>query len=387
MRRAPVLFTHGTISGVEGVRILKVLEREEAERGSYAPASTLLWRENADTGFAGAYCPPSGDGANVTVSSLRDPHVIAPGDVIRLQHGKSLISVLYRRGANANRLFLTERCNSLCVMCSQPPNSIDDRWRISELHETIDLIDRHEPQLAITGGEPTLLGGDLSALLSHCRERLPETHLHVLTNGREFRDGALAADWIKAGGAQTVWAVPIYADVAPLHDEIVGAAGAFEQTLQGLYELASCKARVEIRIVLHAMSTPRLEQLASYIYRRLPFVEHIAFMGLEPMGLARANREQLWIDPTDYVDRLGGAVHHLAVRGMNPSIYNLPLCVLPQNLRPFARRSISDWKNIDAPECTACAAKDKCSGFFASAGADWRSRAIQPFREMNHELA
>lgn len=342
MRHAPVLFTHGAVSGVEGVRILKVLTREEAERGLYAQDSTLIWRDDAGPSFAGAFAPPADTTGPIVVSDLRDDEVVHPGDVIRLQQGKSLVSVLYRRGANANRLFLTERCNSLCVMCSQPPNTIDDRWRAAELHDTIELIDRDESQIAITGGEPTLLGGELSSLLSHCRKRLPETHLHVLTNGREFRDGALAADWIKAGGAQTVWAVPLYADVAPLHDEIVGAAGAFEQTLHGLYELARHKARVEIRIVLHAMSVPRLEQLSSYIYRRLPFVEHIAFMGLEPMGLAKTNRERLWIDPSDYADRLSGAVHHLAVRGMNPSIYNLPLCVLPEDLRRFARRSISD---------------------------------------------
>lgn len=387
MRRAPVLFTHGAVQGIDGVRILKVLPQAEAQRRLYNPTSTLIWREAAQADYAGAFAAATDEERGISVSALRDVDVVQPGDVIRLQASKSLITVLYRRGANANRLFLTERCNSLCLMCSQPPRDVDDAWRIKELHETIDLIDLDEPQLAITGGEPTLLGDELSALLSHCRTRLPRTHLHVLTNGRQFGDPGRARDWALAGGAQTTWAVPLYGDVAPIHDEIVGAPGAFEETLQGLYELARNRARVEIRVVLHALSVPRLPQLCSYIYRRLPFVEHIALMGLEPMGFAKTNRDRLWIDPADYVDRLSAGVHHLAVRGMNPSIYNLPLCVLPADLHAFARRSISDWKNVTPPVCAPCKAKDDCAGFFASAGPQWRSRAINPFLEALHEMA
>jgi His-Xaa-Ser system radical SAM maturase HxsC len=186
---------------------------------------------------------------------------------------------------------------------------------------------------------------------------------------------------IGAGGQQTTWAVPLYGDVAAVHDEIVASEGAFEETLTGLYELARNGARVEIRIVLHALSIPRLRQLATYIYRRLPFVEHIAFMGLEPMGFAKINRDRLWIDPADYTSELSDAVKHLAVRGLNVSIYNLPLCVLPKDLWAFARASISDWKNRDIPECRGCSVRESCSGFFASAGNAWRSRVIAPIRD------
>jgi hypothetical protein len=137
------------------------------------------------------------------------------------------------------------------------------------------------------------------------------------------------------------------------------------------------------------MTVDRLPGLASFIYRRLPFVEHIALMGLEPMGFTKQNRDRLWIDPVDYIQPLGDAVFHLANRGMAVSIYNLPLCILPEPLRPFARQSISDWKNTFAPECTGCDLISHCSGFFASAGPAWRSRAVNPVKlqEPLHEVA
>ncbi|MDP1736014.1 MAG: His-Xaa-Ser system radical SAM maturase HxsC [Caulobacter sp.] len=371
--------THAHVEGVEGVRLLKVLTAEEADGSALPSSSILLWNERAQFGSCGY----------VQVAEPRDHEVIRPGDIVRLREGGSLVSILYRRGSAANVLFATERCNSLCLMCSQPPRDEDDAWRIEELLQMVPLVDRTDSQLGITGGEPTLLGEGLVRILDACARELPDTELHVLTNGRRFADPEFARDLARAGGRRTIWAVPLAGDGPARHDEIMGSPGGFNETMLGLAELAAHGARVEIRVVLHAMSIPRLPQLAEFIYRRLPFVEHVALMGLEPMGYAKGNRERLWIDPADYIDPLFRATRHLADRGMQVSIYNLPLCVLPESLRAFARQSISDWKNRFPDECAPCAVKDECAGFFASAGPAWRSRAVAPImkEESAHELA
>jgi hypothetical protein len=87
-------------------------------------------------------------------------------------------------------------------------------------------------------------------------------------------------------------------------------------------------------------------------------------MGLENIGYAPRNMDTLWIDPHDYQDQLETAVEFLSTRGMNVSIYNHQLCVLRKSLWKFARKSISDWKNIYLEECTSCAIKEDCGGFF-----------------------
>jgi hypothetical protein len=74
--------------------------------------------------------------------------------------------------------------------------------------------------------------------------------------------------------------------------------------------------------------------------------------------------DKLWIDPYDYQNQLEAAVEFLAIRGMNVSIYNHQLCVLPKSLWKFARKSISDWKNIYLDRCQPCGVKEECGGFF-----------------------
>lgn len=308
--------------------------------------------------------------------SLTVPQAVGPGDAIRVQaDGK--INVLFRRGANANSLFVTERCNSLCLMCSQPPRDIDDTWRVAEILDLLDLIDRDQDVLGITGGEPTLLGDHLVAILHAAASTLPETHLHVLTNGRQFAEPSFVSKFDSVRGRVT-WAVPLYAAVARKHDEIVCAPGAFSETMHGLFNLAEFGHEIEIRSVLHAMTLPHVSTLCEFITRNLPFARHVALMGMEPMGLARKNMARLYEEPENLGRNISPAVDILHRAGMHASIYNVPLCLLESNLHPFARQSISDWKNEYAEACEACSLKPSCCGFFRSANHEWRNRVARP---------
>ena len=149
--------------------------------------------------------------------------------------------------------------------------------------------------------------------------------------------------------------------------------------MQGLYNAAKYGLRIEIRVVLHKQTLPRLKNLADFIYRNLPFVNHIALMGLENMGYVKANWSLLWEDPVDYMPVLEDTVRYLFYRRMNVSIYNLQLCLLPRSLWGFARQSISDFKNIYLDECTNCDVQDRCAGLFLSSEAR-HSRGIKAIR-------
>ena len=89
-------------------------------------------------------------------------------------------------------------------------------------------------------------------------------------------------------------------------------------------------------------------------------------MGMEVMGLASKNINQLWIDPHDYMLQLADAVLYLNQRNMNVSIYNLQLCLLPNDLHSFSAHSISLWKNIYLEVCEECDLREDCGGFFSS---------------------
>ena len=170
----------------------------------------------------------------------------------------------------------------------------------------------------------------------------------------------------------------MYSDCPEVHDYIVQSKGAWEEVMSGLYNLARHGANIELRIVVQRPNVDRLGELASFIFRNLTFAKHVAFMGLEPIGFARTNYDEIWVDPVDCADALLDGVFFLANRGMNVSVYNFPRCVLPRELWPFAQQSISDWKNTYLPQCEGCGERSRCCGLFRSIDRRWTSRALAP---------
>lgn len=307
---------------------------------------------------------------------------LAEGDVVEVQPGVGRVARRYQRGAKGNILFATERCNSYCLMCSQPPREVDDRWRSAAMQALIELVDIDAPLLTITGGEPTLLGPHLADVIGHAAQHLPHTDIHVLSNGRTFSDAAFAQRF-SGIHPRLSWGVPLYGDHFGLHDYIVQREGAFQETVRGLYALHAAGQSIEIRVVLVRPVVERIEAVAHYLYRAFPFAAHIALMGMEPTGFAKAHRDALWSDPVDFASTLTRATQFLARRGMTVSLYNLPLCTLPSEARPFAVRSISDWKQTYHPACATCTLKEACGGFFAWTTPQWTSRAISPIDGMD----
>lgn len=301
-----------------------------------------------------------------TVRGVRGLDYLADGDVVAVDP-TGFVRTLYRRASRHNFILMTEQCNSYCLMCSQPPRRIDDSDRIHDHFRLVDLIDPDTEELGVTGGEPTLFGVDFLRLIDHCRTRLPSTALHVLTNGRLFYYRSFAEQLGAIGHPDLVLGIPLYSDNDFDHDYIVQADGAFEETVLGLHNLDRYGVVVEIRVVLHRLTIPRLRQLAEFIARNFPFAAHVALMGMEMFGLVHQNLSELWIDPADYQRELAAATETLAQAGMHVSLYNQQLCVLDRTLWPFARKSISDWKTIYLDECNCCAARDRCGGLFQSA--------------------
>jgi His-Xaa-Ser system radical SAM maturase HxsC len=299
------------------------------------------------------------------VHRLRESDHLRDGDIVVLEGRAGLVRSLYRPYEQHHHLFVTERCNSNCLMCSQPPKDKDDVEALTGRNlELIRLIAPHPPYLTITGGEPTLLGDHLFKLITQLKLSMPETELHILTNGRTFAWPEFARRFAELEHPKISLGIPLYSDFAGAHDYVVQAKGAFDQTVAGLHQAARNGIRVEVRVVLHKLTIPRLTKLVEYIYRNLTFVEHIALMGLEYTGYTPRNIEELWIDPYDYQDELEEAVEYLAVRNMTVSIYNHQLCVLRPSLWKYARKSISDWKTLYLPECETCSALPACGGLF-----------------------
>jgi His-Xaa-Ser system radical SAM maturase HxsC len=293
---------------------------------------------------------------------------LAAGDIIHVHGDGRRINVLWKNSARHNALLLTEQCDNYCLMCSQPPKERDDSWLFGRARRVISLLPDDAQALSFTGGEPTLNADAFIDLLEHCQKVAPRLSLHLLSNGRRFADPQFTRRYADVGLGDIMVGIPVYAPEPGLHDFIVQAAGAFDDTVHGILNLASLGQAIEIRVVIQRHTIPVLAGLAAFITRNLPFVAQVALMGLEMTGLARPNSAQVWADPADYQSELVEAVRILTTAGIPTRIYNHQLCVLERRLWPYAVRSISDWKNDYLDICQSCSVRDACGGVFTTSG-------------------
>ena len=301
-----------------------------------------------------------------TVYALDTIEHLEEGDIVLIQRN-GLVRTVFRTASPDNTLFTTDQCNSNCLMCSQPPRDVDDiRYHYEINCRVIDLIPGHTETIGVTGGEPTLMGELFFDLIERLSSRLPATVAHVLTNGRAFAHRSFTERFRRVNTPQVVLGIPLYSDYYARHDYVVQARGAFDQTLHGLHNLGRAGARIELRVVLHKLTYERLPQLAKFIFMNLPFVEQVSLMGLEYTGYTPHNDKLLWIEPKEYVGQLTRAVEYLDGNGISVSIYNHPLCTIPETLWKYSAKSISDWKRQYPEECGKCLVRDACGGVFAT---------------------
>lgn len=378
------LYSLGRVGGALAHSVVAKVATAEVPAGESRDDFVLLWREGtppADTsGYAAILTPrraPSWEALSPLVHSTNEFEYLSDGDVVSVDPS-GFVRALYRKGSPHNFILVTDQCNSFCLMCSQPPRQVDDFDRIEEHLRLIDLIDPETRELGVTGGEPTLFKDDFLRLVEHCKDRLPNTALHVLTNGRMFYYREFARRLGMIGHPDIMLGVPLYSDMDTEHDYVVQARGAFNETVLGLHNLSRYDVPVEIRVVVHRQTYRRLPKLAEFISRNFPFAAHVALMGMEMFGFVHRNFDELWIDPYHYQPELQEAAEILSLSGLNVSIYNHQLCVLDKRLWPYARKSISDWKNIYLEECNRCTMREECGGLFQS-GAKKHSAYIKSF--------
>lgn len=302
---------------------------------------------------------------------------IGADDVVIIADDGSRAMVAWKATATHNSILLTERCDNYCIMCSQPPKDRDDSYLYDRAERIISALPVSARSIGLTGGEPTIDPDAFLHLLRHCGTTPQDLSVHVLSNGRRFADPAFADSYAAVPVRDLMVGIPLYSSEPALHDYVVQAPGAFNETVKGILNLGARGSRVEIRVVVQQQTVPALCEIATFIARNLPFVDQVALMGLEMTGLARPNSTIVWTDPVDYRLPLRDAYRILDAAHIYTRIYNHQLCVIERELWPAAVQSISDWKNDYPKLCEPCSVREMCAGVFSTSGARL-SRHLSP---------
>lgn len=295
---------------------------------------------------------------------LAEHGTLQSGDVTAISENMINTHVLFRESDQHHTVFLTNRCNSNCLMCSQPPTLEDDSWLIHEACQIAQHIRNSPKLLGFSGGEPLLLGESLGQVLTTFINKHPDTKFDLLSNGRLLAEKEFADQLLKTLKNKVTWMIPLYGHADFLHDFIVQSHGAFEETLAGLLNLHACKQEIQLRTVLIQPVLEYLPAFCEFISKNLPFVREVALMACEPIGFALANPDLSDVDLRDWQYELELGVKILERSQINVILMNAPLCALSPELRKYAHKSISDWKRKFEPECKECTVKDDCSGLF-----------------------
>ena len=98
---------------------------------------------------------------------------IEDGDIGIINNG-NMIRVILSRRANHNTVLVTERCNNLCLFCSQPPKKSNDDWLLTQSALAIASFGL-DGVVGVSGGEPLLYGDDFLHFIDFIIENSPDT--------------------------------------------------------------------------------------------------------------------------------------------------------------------------------------------------------------------
>lgn len=289
------------------------------------------------------------------------------GDILSISETGN-VSLLYSEIDSEIDVFMTNKCNSNCVMC---PLSENVRRRYDEEHdlfldEYIDLLPEDIGYINVTGGEPTLYSSRFISVMQRLTNKFQNSDFQLLTNGRSFADKNYLLETLNVCPSGIRFAVPLHSADEDIHDSITRSKNSFRQTDAGIRNLLALQQKVEIRVVISKRNINTLLATAEYIVNKYSGVFCVNFIGMEMMGNASVNREELWVDYQDAFNNAKKAIDTLVKNGIDVQLYNFPLCAVEKGYWYIAAKSITEYKVRYMDECEGCEVKEICGGFFYS---------------------
>ena len=268
---------------------------------------------------------------------------------------------------NDNTLYITDKCNSNCIMCpmAEPVRRNGHNTPFEILKELVHYMPENMEHITITGGEPFIIGDSLFDLLSMLKHGQKAYSYLLLSNGRVFSNHEYCTKFAESVPESFLVGIPLHGHTAEIHDAISQAPGSFAQTTRGITNLLSTKSTsIEIRIVINRINAPYMTDIARFICKMFPGIDSVKFMGMEMLGNAIVNSEKVWIPYEDAFAQIKPAIDYLVQNSVDVAIYNFPLCFVAPSYWNICAHSITEYKIKYADACTNCKEKSACGGMF-----------------------
>jgi radical SAM protein with 4Fe4S-binding SPASM domain len=266
-------------------------------------------------------------------------------------------------------LALTYRCNNNCAHCYNARPRDFAEMDTTSWKAVIDRAwEAGIPHIVFTGGEPTLRN-DLVELVAYAEAKGQITGLN--TNGRRLSDPAYVQQLVEAGLDHVQ--VTLESHDPAIHDAMVCARGAWQQTLAGVKNALASPLFLMTNTTMLRSNAPSLAQTLRFLgelgvptigLNALIYAGKGASVGsglaeseLQPLlELARLSTETygqrlIWYTPTQYCNFDPMALE-LGVKGCTAALYNM--CVEPDGAvlpcqsyyQPLGNLLADPWETI-----------------------------------------
>jgi radical SAM protein with 4Fe4S-binding SPASM domain len=241
-------------------------------------------------------------------------------------------------------LAITYRCNNNCAHCYNARPRQQPELSTADWKRTLDrLWEIGIPHIVFTGGEPTLRP-DLPELIAHAEKNGQITGIN--SNGRKLKDAAFVEQLVAAGLDHVQ--ITLESHDAKIHDHMVCAVGAWEDTVAGLKNVLATRLYVMTNTTLLQENSLSLQETLAFLSElKVPTFglnaliysgrganvgTGLAESNLPPLlDLARSHVAQtgqrlIWYTPTQYC-HFDPMQLDLGVKGCTAALYNM--CIEP----------------------------------------------------------
>jgi radical SAM protein with 4Fe4S-binding SPASM domain len=296
-------------------------------------------------------------------------------------------------------LALTYRCSNDCHHCYNARSREHPELDTAEWKTILDrLWEIGIPHVVFTGGEPTLRS-DLPELIAHAEQNGQITGIN--TNGRRLKDPAYVQKLVDAGLDHVQ--ITLESHIAAMHDQMVAAKGAWEDTTTGIRNALQTSLFVMTNTTLLESNSPMLGDMLNYladlgvptiglnalIYSGhglnvdsgLPEAQLPPLLEIARQHTADTGQRLIWYTPTQYC-HFDPVEMSLGVKGCTAALYNM--CIEPDGnvipcqsyYKPLGNLLAQSWDSIwnhdlavslrerkDIPTaCRGCSLLQECGG-------------------------
>ena len=284
---------------------------------------------------------------------------------------KTQQKILKKIGINSSFLYLDGPCSTNCIFClGKKDVHYSDPFKSERLIEKNK--DLKNNKLCIIGNDP-LLHPDIITIVELARGVHFEK-IEIMTSGEVLADEGFTKKLINSGVSS--FSLPLYSDIAHVHDFIVGVKGSQLKVLKGVENVLSNKGKVFVHSNLLKQNLDYLKKLEGFVKNvlGLPFV-------ILPIRPKSSNLPYQDLVPSykDITTKL---------KGIN-SLIAFPLCVVKQvqenifkdenEIADSMKLYVLDQKFFKPQRCHRCGNFLKCVGIFKEYGQMYGVEVLKPF--------